>query len=62
MDIEDPAEEVKNKGNEAFKKKNFNEAINLYEEAVKLNPSEPLYYNNKAAAYIELKDYDSALA
>lgn len=28
---------------------------------MKLNPNEPLYYNNKAAAYIELKDYDSAL-
>lgn len=55
MDIEDPAEDMKNKGNDAFKKKNFNEAINLYEEAVKLNPNEPLYYNNKAAAYIELK-------
>ena len=61
MEVEDPAEEKKNKGNEEFKKKNFNEAINLYEEAVKLNPSEPLYYNNKAAAYIELKDYDLAL-
>lgn len=62
MDVEDPAEDMKNKGNEAFKKKNFNEAINLYEEAIKLNPSEPLYYNNKAAAYIELKDYDAALS
>lgn len=61
MDVEDPAEEKKNKGNDAFKKKNFNEAINLYEEAIKLNPNEPLYYNNKAAAYIELKDYELAL-
>lgn len=61
MDVEDPAEDVKNKGNEAFKKKNFNEALNLYDEAIKLNPNEPLYYNNKAAAYIELKQYDAAL-
>jgi stress-induced-phosphoprotein 1 len=55
MDVEDPAEDAKNKGNEAFKKKNFNEALNLYDEAIRLNPNEPLYYNNKAAAYIELK-------
>lgn len=61
MDVEDPAEERKNKGNEEFKKKNFNDALNLYEEAVKLNPNEPLYYNNKAATYIELKDYELAL-
>jgi len=43
---------LKNKGNESFKKKNFDEALNFYEEAIKLNPNEPLYYNNKAAAYI----------
>jgi tetratricopeptide (TPR) repeat protein len=55
MEVEDPAESAKNKGNEEFKKKNFDQAINLYEEAIKLNPNEPLYYNNKAAAYIELK-------
>ena len=26
-----------------------------------MNPNEPLYYNNKAAAYIELKDFEGAL-
>jgi len=31
MDIEDPAEQAKAKGNNFFKKKNFNEAINWYE-------------------------------
>lgn len=36
--------------------------MNYYEEAIQLNPNEPLYYNNKAAAYIELNDLDSALA
>jgi hypothetical protein len=29
--------------------------MNLYEEAIKHNPNEPLYYNNKAACYIETK-------
>lgn len=52
MDVEDPAENAKAKGNDHFKKKNFNEALNLYEEAIQLNPNEPLYYNNKAAVYI----------
>jgi len=31
MEIEDPAEDLKNKGNDFFKKKNFDEALNLYE-------------------------------
>ena len=53
---------MKDKGNQEFKKRNFNEALNFYDEAIKLNPEEPLYYNNKAAAYIELKDYDAAMA
>lgn len=61
MDIEDPAEQAKAKGNDFFKKKNFDEALNSYEEAIKINPSEALYYNNKAAAYIELNDFESAL-
>lgn len=60
MDIEDPAEQAKAKGNDQFKKKNFNEALNYYEEAIQLNPNEPLFYNNKAAAYIELGDHESA--
>lgn len=51
----------KNKGNQQFKSKNFHEALNFYEEAIQLNPNEPLYYNNKAAAYIELNELDNAL-
>lgn len=32
MDVEiDPAEAAKQKGNDAHKKKNFNEAVNYYE-------------------------------
>jgi len=32
----------------------------LYEKAITLKPEEPLYYNNKAAAYIELNQYEKA--
>ena len=32
----------------------------MYEEAIQMKPEEPLFYNNKAAAYIEMGDYDSA--
>ncbi len=39
MDVEeDPAEQAKNKGNQEYKKKNFNDALNYYDEAIQLNP------------------------
>lgn len=60
--MEDPAESKKNEGNTEFKKRNFAKAIELYEEAIQMKPEEPLYYNNKAAAFIEMGDYDKAHA
>lgn len=44
---------MKNKGNTEFKNKNFVKACEFYLEAIKLNPDEPLYFNNLAAAHIE---------
>ena len=32
----------------------------MYEEAIQLKPEEPLYYSNKAAAYIEMGSYEQA--
>lgn len=55
------AEAEKNKGNEAYKSKDFEKAIQHYEKAIQLNPNEPAYYNNKAAAYLELKNPDKAI-
>ena len=54
-------EQAKLLGNEQYKKKNFQEAIVHYNKAIELSPTEVLYLNNKAAALIELKDYQEAL-
>ena len=56
------AEEKKKQGNEEFKNKNFRKAIELYEEAIRIDPKEIVYHSNIAAAQIELKDYDQAIA
>lgn len=56
-----PAEEWKTKGNDEYSKKNFEKAIEYYDEAIKINPTEVLYYSNKAAAFIELGQLDKAL-
>ena len=56
-----PAEEAKNRGNDEYKKKNFDQAITHYEKAIELDPNEPIYYNNLAAVYLEKKQVDKAI-
>ncbi|XP_006461587.1 hypothetical protein AGABI2DRAFT_70494, partial [Agaricus bisporus var. bisporus H97] len=55
------AGEVKENGNEAFKAGKYQEAIDLYTEAIHLDPTEPLYLTNRAAAYMGLKRFRPAL-
>jgi len=56
-----PAEEEKSKGNEEYKKRNFEQAIVHYDRAIDLDPNEVIYYNNKAACYIEMKQAEKAI-
>ncbi|KAI5055406.1 hypothetical protein GOP47_0028927 [Adiantum capillus-veneris] len=44
------AEEVKNMGNELYRKGNFIDALSLYERAIALSPAQASYRSNKAAA------------
>ncbi|KAG2012165.1 DnaJ protein [Coprinopsis cinerea AmutBmut pab1-1] len=56
------AEKVKEEGNVKFKAKNYDDAVDLYSEAIDLNPQEPSYWTNRAAAYMALKRFRPALA
>lgn len=53
--------EIKLKGNVQYKSKNFQEALELYNEALKIDPSNTEVYNNIAAVYFELKDYNKCI-
>lgn len=55
------AEELKNLGNQAYKAKKFEEAISYYDQAIEKNGDEVLYYNNKAAVYLEMKQLELAM-
>ncbi|XP_047538190.1 protein unc-45 homolog B [Vanessa atalanta] len=59
------AENFKNKGNEAFKSEQYEEAISLYSKAINLaeNDARELatYLKNRAAAYLKIKDYDKVI-
>jgi len=40
-------------GNEEYKKKNFDKAIELYDQAFSVDPTEYIFLNNKAAVLLE---------
>jgi len=55
------AEEEKEKGNEAYKKKDFETALNHYNKANELDPKNMTYYTNRAAVYFEQKRWDDCI-
>uniref|UniRef100_A0A7N0T0Y3 Amidase domain-containing protein n=1 Tax=Kalanchoe fedtschenkoi TaxID=63787 RepID=A0A7N0T0Y3_KALFE len=54
------SELLKEKGNAAFKGRQWNKAVSYYSEAINLNGSNATYYCNRAAAYLELGCFQQA--
>jgi len=54
--------EAKEKGNDLYKKKQFDEALAAYNEAIALDPTNMTFLNNKAAVYFTMKKYDECIA
>jgi tetratricopeptide (TPR) repeat protein len=54
------AEEFKSKGNEAWKKKQCQNAVDLYTEAIKADLSNAVYRSNRSAALTSMKKYEEA--
>lgn len=50
------------KAESAYGAKRFDEAITLFEEAIKVNPQNPNLYSNKALAQVQTGKYEEALA
>lgn len=56
----DASELLKEKGNAAYKGKQWNKAVSYYTEAIKLDESNATFYCNRAAAYLELGCFQQA--
>eukprot|EP00250_Pteridium_aquilinum_P006084 c16068_g1_i1 orf=380-2368(-) len=56
------AEAAKEKGNAAFKKKDFRAAIDFYSEAIQCDEKNATFYNNRAAAYLAMCSFHQAEA
>ena len=51
----------KNLGNDLYKAKKFDEAIEHYNKAIELDKTDMTYLNNKAAVYLEKNDFDECI-
>lgn len=51
---------LKDKGNEFFKAKNFDEAIKYYTLAISLK-EDPVFYSNRSAAYVSINNFEKVV-
>lgn len=56
------AEEEKQKGNALYKAKKFEESLKHYDAAIELDPTNIIYYTNKAAVYFEQGKYEECIS
>ncbi|KAI9505125.1 Hsp90 cochaperone [Coemansia spiralis] len=75
MEVEEKEEEVdketaekraaaadsKAKGNEAYKARRFDDALEHYTKAIESDPTDITFWNNKAAVYFEMGQYDECI-
>ena len=55
------AEEIKARGNSLFGKKEYKDAVEQYDKALELDPTNHVVYSNRAAALIELGQFEEAV-
>nr|WMV69919.1 heat shock 70 kDa protein [Euglena gracilis]BDX17135.1 heat shock 70 kDa protein family A 4 [Euglena gracilis] len=56
------ANEAKKLGNAAYTKKDYAAALGHFTEAIRLDPTDHVFYSNRSACRAQLKDVDGALA
>ncbi|CAE6483836.1 unnamed protein product [Rhizoctonia solani] len=62
LDLAAQAEIIKERGNDQFRKGQYESAIESYSKAISMNPNEPSYLTNRAASYMALKKFSQALS
>ncbi|XP_017775399.1 PREDICTED: stress-induced-phosphoprotein 1 [Nicrophorus vespilloides] len=55
------AKQEKEKGNEAYKKKDFENAIKHYNQAIEHDPTDITFHNNLAAVFFEQKEFEKCI-
>jgi len=57
----DMAAKLKEQGTEAFKKKDYDQAVKMYSDAIAISKCDHVLYSNRSAAFAEGKKYKEAL-
>lgn len=56
------SEHLKNEGNRLMKEDKYLEATQMYTKAIQIDPRNPIFYCNRAAAWTRLGDYDKSIS
>ena len=56
------ADQFKQRGNDYYKNEDYQEAVRYYSQAISLRKDEGIYYGNRAAAWMMLKEYKRAIS
>lgn len=56
------AMEAKEQGNDAFKREDYKSALLNYSRAIRLNPSNAVFYSNRACVYLKLERYQETIS
>lgn len=56
------SEQLKNEGNRLMKEEKYQEAIQMYTKALQIDPRNPIFYCNRAAAWTRIGDYDKSIS
>ena len=56
------AKDWKDKGNALVKEKKYKEALNCYSKAIEKDPNDPIFYSNRSAMHLNLKEFVESLA
>ena len=53
---------MKELGNQAYKNKEYSQAINYYSKAIQLNPQDSNFYSNRALCYFNMENFIDCVA
>ena len=56
------AEALKERGNVCYRNEEYQDAVRMYSQAIAAYPSNGVYYGNRAAAWMMLKEFKRAVA